>query len=70
MSDNNMLLAQQRLLPVKINKEIFTFEIDGQVENREVLAAILNGKVIDTSASIDKHTGELLILDVEGGVAQ
>lgn len=53
LSDNNMLLAQQRLLPVKVNKDIFTFELDGEVENREVLAAILNGKIIDTSASID-----------------
>ena len=51
---------------MKINKEIYTFELDGEVENREVFAAILNGKKIDTSASIDKTTGELLILDIVG----
>ncbi len=56
------------MLPIKINKEIFTLEIDGHVENKEVLAAILNRMNIDTSASIDKDTGDLLILDVESGV--
>ena len=53
------------MLPVKINKEIYTFEIDGDVENREVLAAVLNRRIIDTSASIDSVTGELLIVDVD-----
>ena len=65
-----MLLAQQRLLPVKINKEIYTFEIDGDVENREVLAAVLNRRIIDTSASIDSETSELLIVDVDSSRPQ
>ena len=52
------------MLPVKIHKEIFTFAIDGANDNKEVLAAVLNGLEIDTSDSIDKTTGELLIYDV------
>jgi len=57
-------------LPVKINKEIYTIEIDGDVENREVFAAVLNSKIIDTSASIDSVTGELIIVDVDRVDAQ
>ena len=58
------------MLPVKINKEIYTIEIDGDVENREVFAAVLNSKIIDTSASIDSVTGELIIVDVDRVDAQ
>ena len=58
------------MLPVKINKEIYTIEIDGDVENRDVFAAVLNSKIIDTSASIDSVTGELIIVDVDRVDAQ
>ena len=64
MQENNMVLASLKMLPVKIHKEMFTFAIDGINDNKEVLAAVLNGLEIDTSDSIDKSTGELLIFDV------
>ena len=64
LQENNMVLASLKMLPVKIHKEMFTFAIEGINDNKEVLAAVLNGLEIDTSDSIDKTTGELLIFDV------
>ncbi len=53
LQENNMVLASLKMLPVKIHKEMFTFAIDGINDNKEVLAAVLNGLEIDTSESID-----------------
>ncbi len=58
------------MLPVKIDKEIYTFELEGLIDNQEAFAAVLNGIEIDTSASIDIETGELLIVDVDSSPEQ
>ena len=52
------------LLPFKVDNVDYAIDINGQVNNQQVLSSILNGKDIDTSKSFDPVTGQVLIYDV------
>ena len=53
MADKNMFLAKNNMLPFKIEKDLYAMDVSGNVENDEVLRAVLNGIEIDTSKSFD-----------------
>ena len=46
------------------NEMLFGMSTKGEIYEPEVLKAIFEGKMIDTSSSIDPETGECLIRDV------
>jgi hypothetical protein len=51
-----MLLAQNHLMPMKLQGSMYLMNIRGEVADQEVMQAVLNGMDIDTSASIDSAT--------------
>lgn len=62
LKSNDMLLAINGFLPLKIQNQIYMMSIKGAVWDEGALKAVLNGQAVDTSEAVEN--GKVKIIDV------